>query len=168
MPQLDSSTFLPQLFWLAVSFVVLYALMRWLALPRVRSAIDARRRQIDGDLSRAAELKAQAEAAQDAYQKVLAEARAAAQATLREAGERLAGEAAERQRQLAASLAEQIAAAEQRIADARQAALGEVRGIAADIARSVTEKLTGAAPDPAPVAAAVERVLADRTLDGGG
>jgi F-type H+-transporting ATPase subunit b len=162
MPQLDPSTFLPQLFWLAVSFIVLYALMRWLAMPRVAAALDARRRRLDGDLSRAAELKAQAAAALAAYEKALAEARAEAQATLRETGERLAAEAAERQHELAATLAEQIAAAERRIAGAKEAALGEVRGIAVDVARSVAEKLTGSTPDPGPVGAAVDRVMAER------
>ena len=32
MPQLDVTTFVPQLFWLAVSFLVLYLLMRLVAL----------------------------------------------------------------------------------------------------------------------------------------
>jgi len=163
MPQLDPTTFVPQLFWLAISFIVLYGLMRWLALPRVAAALDARRRQIDGDLSRAAELKIEAEAALAAYQKALSEARAEAQATLRETSEKLAADAAERQRQLAATLGEQIAAAEKRIAAAKEAALGEVRGIAIDVARSVTEKLIGVPADPGPVGAAVDRMLAKRS-----
>src|SRR5580700_7294456 len=159
MPQLDPSTFVPQLFWLAVSFIVLYGLMRWLAMPKLAAALENRRRHIDGDLSRAAELKAQAEAALAAYEKAMAEARAEAQAALRETGERLAADAAERQRQLGESLAGQIAAAERRIADAKQQALGEVRGIAIDVARSVAEKLTGSLPEASAVSAAVDRVL---------
>ena len=79
MPQLDASTFLPQVFWLAVWFIVLYLLMARLGLPRIRAAIDRRRQQVDGDLGRAAALKAEAEAALAAYQRTLAEARASAQ-----------------------------------------------------------------------------------------
>jgi F-type H+-transporting ATPase subunit b len=162
MPQLDYHTFVPQLFWLAVSFVVLYLLMSRLGLPKVRDAIEGRRRRLDSDLGRAAALKEEAEAALAAYQKILADARAAAQETLRRTGEQLAAEAAERQRQLAATLAEQVAAAEQRIAAGKDAALGEIRGIAAEVGTAVVEKLTGAVPDAAAMTGAVRRALNGR------
>lgn len=156
MPQLDFTTFAPQLFWLAVSFIVLYGLMRWLALPRVEQVITSRREHLNGDLARAAALKSEAETALATYRKTLAEARAAAQATLRETSEKLAAEAAERQRQLAATLAEQIEAAEQRIRAMKQEALAEVRGIATEVGGAVVERLTGASADPAKLAEAVE------------
>jgi len=68
MPQLDVSTFAPQLVWLAITFVVLYLLMAKLGLPRVSAILDARRKRQDDDLARAAEMKAEAEAALAAYQ----------------------------------------------------------------------------------------------------
>jgi len=163
MPQLDISTFAPQLFWLAIWFVVLYLLMAKLALPRVDRVMEARRQQREGDLTRAAQLKADAEAASAAYQRALAEARVQAQATIKETSDKLAADAAERQRALAASLAEQIAEAERRIAGTKEQALAEVRGIAADVGRSVVEKLTGVAPDPAAMTAAIESSVAGRT-----
>ena len=52
MPQLDPAGFVPQLFWLAVTFLVLYILMRWVAVPQVGRAIEARRERLDGDLGR--------------------------------------------------------------------------------------------------------------------
>jgi F-type H+-transporting ATPase subunit b len=162
MPQLDYHTFVPQLVWLAISFVVLYVLMSRLALPKVRAAIEGRRRRLDSDLSRAAALRQEAEAALAAYQKTLADARAAAQETLRQTGERLAAEAAERQRQLAATLGEQIAAAEQRIAASKEQALGEVRSIAAEVGGAVVEKLTGAPADGAAMTRAVSHALNGR------
>src|SRR5262249_24406536 len=112
MPQLDVSTFAPQLVWLAITFVVLYHLMAKLGLPRVNAIIEARRKRLDDDLARAAEMKAEAEAIIAAYQNTMAEARAEAQATIRERTDRFTAEAAERQRQLAAALAERTKAAE--------------------------------------------------------
>src|ERR1700688_3708682 len=162
MPQLDYHTFVPQLVWLAISFVVLYLLMTTLALPKVKSAIEGRRHHIDGDLGRAAAAKQEAETALAAYQKTLAEARAAAQDTLRQTGERLAAEAAERQRQLAATLAAQIDAAEARIAAGKDEALAQIRTVAADVGSAVVEKLTGAAPDAATMTGAVNRAAAGR------
>lgn len=164
MPQLDPAGFVPQLFWLAVTFLVLFLLMTYVAVPQVGRVIDVRRRQLDDDLGRAAALKAQAEEALTAYEKALATARAEAQATLRQTSERLAAEAAERQRRLAAALAEQIEAAERRIAAGKDEALAEIRGIAVDVGQAVVERLTGTRPAQAAMAAAVDGTLAGRGL----
>jgi F-type H+-transporting ATPase subunit b len=162
MPQLDVETFPSQLFWLAVAFIVLYILMSWIGLPRLSAAIEARRRRREDDLARAAQLKTEAEAANAAFQRTMAEARAQAQMAIKETTDRLAAEAAERQRALAAALAEQIDEAERRITATKQQALSEVRGIAVDVGRSVVEKLTGSAPSDARLAAAVDNILAGR------
>jgi F-type H+-transporting ATPase subunit b len=162
MPQLDYHTFVPQLVWLAISFVVLYILMASLGLPKVRAAIEGRRHHLDGDLGRAAALKEEAEAALAAYQKTLADARAAAQDTLRQTGEKLAADAAARQQQLTATLAEQIAAAEARIAAGKEQALADIRGIASDVGGAVVAKLTGAAPNPLAMNTAVGHALNGR------
>jgi len=162
MPQLDVSTFVPQLFWLAVTFGLLLLLMARVGLPRVGGLIEARRRRVDEDLARAAQLKTEAEAALAAYQEALAKARAEAQAAVKETTDRMATEAAERQRQLSESLARQTAEAEQQIAAAKQRALSEIPEIATEVARSVAEKLIGSSADTASIAAAVDRAIAAR------
>jgi F-type H+-transporting ATPase subunit b len=123
-------------------------------------AIDARRQRREEDLARAARLKAEAEEASVAFERTMSQARAEAQAVLKETSDRLAADAAERQRALAAELADRIAAAERQIAATKDEALSEVRGIAIDVGRSVVEKLTGSAPDAAGLAAAVDSRLA--------
>jgi F-type H+-transporting ATPase subunit b len=162
MPQLDVSTFTPQLVWLAISFIALYLLMSRLALPRVDAIIEARRKRMDDDLARAAAIKAEAEAVIAAYQRTLAEARAQAQAAVKERTDQFAAEAAEQQRQLAEALAEQTRAAEREIGAAKERAFAEIRNVAVDVARSVTEKLTGSAADEATLAPAVDRAMAER------
>ncbi|HVC51840.1 MAG TPA: F0F1 ATP synthase subunit B' [Stellaceae bacterium] len=162
MPQLDPTTFAPQLFWLVVIFGVLYLLMRQLAVPQVGRVIENRQQRLDADLGRAAQLKDQAESVLAEYQRSLAAAREAAQATLRQTSDRLAAEAAERQRGLAAALAEKIEAAERRIAAMKDEALAEMRDIAIEVGGAVVEKLTGAPPDPARLAAAVDSASAGR------
>jgi F-type H+-transporting ATPase subunit b len=160
MPQLDASTFTAQLFWLVVWFGLLYLLMVKIGLPRIAVAIEARRERREDDLARARRLKSEAEEVSAAFQRTMSEARARAQAVIKEASDRLAAEAAERQRGLAAVLAEQIATAERRIAASKEEALIEVRGVAIDVGRSVVEKLTGSPPDAAKMTAAVDSVLA--------
>src|SRR5439155_501588 len=86
-----------------------------------------RRNRIDDDLSRAAQLKAEAETVMAAYQQTLAAARAAAQAAVKDATDRFAAEAAERHRQLSDTLAQQTTAAERQIAAAKEQALSAYR-----------------------------------------
>lgn len=162
MPQLDVSTFAPQLVWLAITFIVLYLLMSKIGLPQVGAIIEARRKRLDDDLARAAEIKAEAEAVVANYQRTMADARAQAQAAIKKRTDQFAAEAAERQRQLAEALAEQTRAAEREIGVAKERAFTEIRSVAIDVTRSVAEKLTGSGADEAKLAPAVDRAMAER------
>lgn len=143
MPQLDVSTYPEQMFWLAVTFIVLYLLMKYLALPQVGAALAARRRQIEKDLAAASDQKSEAERALAAYQKSLAAARSEAQALVRENLERLAAEAAQRHHDLAEKLALEAAAAERQIAAAKERSLSEVESLVPELAQTVVQRLTG-------------------------
>jgi F-type H+-transporting ATPase subunit b len=162
MPQLDIATFVPQLVWLAISFFVLYFLMSRIGLPRVAVAIEARRRQREDDLERASQLRHEADALVAARERARFVAREEAQATIRETSERLAAAAADRQRELSEVLTEHIGAAERDIAAAKERALSEIHSVAADVAVSIAGRLIGAAPSQHAVAAAVDRVVAER------
>lgn len=164
MPQLDFSTFAPQIVWLVISFAVLYVLMAKWGLPSVGAAIENRRRRREDDLDRAAQLRAEAESVIAAYEAARASAREQAQATIRETTERLAAAAAERQRELAAALNERTRAAERDIVAAKERALADIRTVAGDVAASLAAKLTGNMPEAGQVAAAVDRVLTQRAV----
>src|SRR6185312_6816710 len=155
MPQLDFTTFPAQLVWLAICFIVLYALMARVGLPRVGAILADRRGRIDGDLAKATQMKDEAEAVIASYQRALAEARAEAQATVRETTEKLNAAAAARQRTLAQGLAAETAAAERRIAAAKTEALANLRDVAIDVARAAAAKIAGTELDPARAGAAV-------------
>jgi len=158
MPQLDSSTFFSQIFWLAVTFAGLYWAMAKVALPRLEKILADRRERIDGDLEKAQRLKTETETVIAAYEKALAEARTAAQATMREMTERLGALATERQNKAGAVIAEKTAAAEARIAAAKEAALADLPDLAADLAGTAAARLLGGSIDPAHAAKAVNSV----------
>ena len=79
MPQLDFSTFGNQIFWLVVTLVAIYLILDRIALPRIAEVLAERQDRITGDIAAAEDLKAQALAAEEAYNKALAEARTEAQ-----------------------------------------------------------------------------------------
>jgi F-type H+-transporting ATPase subunit b len=163
MPQLDVTTFLPQIIWLAITFVVLYLLMATVGLPRIGRALEARRARIEGDLEKAQQMKAEAEAVIAAYEKALAEARQQAQQTLKETSERLNAEAAARQRTVVERLAGETAAAERRIAQAKNDALANIREVAVEVARAAAGRLSGGEIDAAAAGAAVDAAMRERS-----
>ncbi len=162
MPQLDLATFPSQLIWLAITFVTLYLVMAFTGLPRLGGIIERRHARISSDLDKAQRMKAEAEAVIAAYEKTLAEARAKAQAVLRETANQLSAEAAAQQKKLAEQLAIEGEAAEKRIEAAKTKALSGLRELAVDVARAASARLSGREAEAAHVAEAVDAVLKER------
>jgi F-type H+-transporting ATPase subunit b len=158
-PPFDSSTFPSQLVSLAVFFVALYIIVSRFALPRVGAIIDARQNKIEGDLAEAQTLKDESEAALKAYEADLAAARSKAQAIGAETREKQNAASEAQRKTLEEQLAAKLADAEKTIAATRATAMSNVRGIAADAASAIVQRLTGATPDGKAVETAVDASL---------
>ena len=158
-PPFESSTFASQLVSLAIFFVALYLIVSRIALPRVGGVIEARQNKIEGDLGEAQKLKDQSDAALKAYESELAAARSRAQAISNETREKQNAQAEAERKKLEEQLAARLGEAEKTIASTRAAAMSNVRGIAADAASSIVQRLTGVAPDAKSVGAAVDASL---------
>lgn len=159
MPQLEFGDYLPQLFWLAVTFILLYFLMSRLALPRVAGVLAERDRHIEQNLLRAERLKSEAEEALQSYEAALAEARAEAQALNRKTAAEISAFVAAREQALAAELGARTREAEQRIEAAKRQALSGLPQIATEVAASAFRRLTGDVAPAERINAAVASVL---------
>jgi F-type H+-transporting ATPase subunit b len=162
MPQFEPAFWAPQLFWLFVIAIALFLVMWKVALPRVDVVVADRQERIGGNLQKAETLKAEAEAALAAYQKSIADARAAAQAEHAKAQAAIAAETAKREAVFGKRLSDQEAAAEASIAAARTAAMAQVKPIATDIAAALTEKLLGTKVGAEAATSAVEAASKER------
>jgi F-type H+-transporting ATPase subunit b len=156
-PPFETETFGGQLLWLTITFAVLYILLSRLVLPRLSGIIEGRRERIASDLDKAAAMKTRAEEAGAAYEKSLSEAKGRAQALAQETRSMLAAETDARRRALEADLAKRLAEAEATIASKKRQAMDNVRGIAVEIAATIVERLTGKAPAPQAVEAALDQ-----------
>lgn len=143
MPQLDPSLFSTQLFWLFVSFLVLFLIAWKTALPRVADVLNARRNRIDGDLERAQALKIEAEEVLSAYEKALADASAEAQGIHRQMAQSLAAERTRRQEELSRKLSAQTRDAEARIAAEKQRAAQNIQEAVLGVVQSASARLIG-------------------------
>ena len=121
--------------------------------------IDARHNRIEGDLAEAQKLKDESEAALKAYEADLAAARSKAQAIGAETREKLNAASEAERKSLEDKLAARLADAEKTIAATRANAMSNVRGIAADAASAIVQRLTGLAPDTKTVNKAVDASL---------
>ena len=158
-PPFESSTYASQLVSLVIAFVALYLIVSRIALPRVGSVIDARQNAIEGDLTEAQKLKDASAAALKAYETELASARSRAQAIGNETREKLNAASEAERKKLEDQLSVKLADAEKTIAATRETAMSNVRGIAADAASAIVQRLTGMLPDGSAVNSAVDASL---------
>lgn len=161
LPQLDPSWWPSQLFWLAVTFGVLYWLMSARFLPALGGAIEERRDRIADDLDQASEFRRQAEEAETAYNKALADARAKAQAIAADKRAEVDAEIAKMQGETDAVLEKEFETAEARIAEMTAEASTKVREAASETARAIVEALI----DEAPTKDAVDRAMGAAARD---
>ncbi len=143
MPQLDFSTFGNQIFWLFVTLVVIYLILSRVALPRIAGVLAERSGTISNDLAAAEELKANAVAAEEAYNQALSDARA-------EAAKIVASTKADMKAELDAAIAkadaeisQKTAESEKVISEIRATALESVEEVAKNTAMALVSALGG-------------------------
>lgn len=159
MPQFDPTYFASQVFWLIVTFGILYWLMAKIALPRIGDILEVRQDRIAADLDRAEQLKREAEQARETYEKALADARSSAQALLADAQQKANAEAAQKLKELDDRLADKIRGAEETIASAKTDAMESLTDIATEAAAAASGKLLDQTVEADEAKAAVEAVL---------
>ncbi|MCH9765980.1 MAG: F0F1 ATP synthase subunit B [Alphaproteobacteria bacterium] len=142
-PPLDPANFAPQLFWLALTFGVLYVILSRVALPRVSEVIEERRDRIQRDLDAAERLKDETDKALSGYEKALSDARSNASVIARKERDALNAEVSAEQAKVEDQLAAKLIDAEARITATKEKALDSVNTIAADTAVAIVSKLVG-------------------------
>lgn len=157
-PPFDTSTFPSQLLWLAITFGVLYWLMKRLVIPRIGGILELRRDRIAQDLDEANRMKEEADAAVAAYEQELADARGKANAIGQEARDKAKAEADAERRKVEEKLDKQLEEAEGRIASIKATAMKEVGTIAEDTTAAIVQALLGGRTDKKEVADAVKSV----------
>lgn len=163
LPQFDPRYFATQLFWLAITLVVFFFIMRNNALPKIEDALETRRRKVDDDLDKASAHREEAEAAMAAYEKALANAAEQAKAIHREVAQEIAESASARRTALAAKLAEDTKAAEARIIAAKEPAIANLQVVVIEVVQEVAAKLAGLKVSGADAKSAVTATLKEKT-----
>ena len=163
MPQIAQidATFASQLFWLAITFGLIFLVVGLGMVPKISGTVEARDRRIQEDLEAAERARSTADEVQEAYRLRSEQNRAEALKVTQAAK---ADAALEAERKLAAAdaeLGQRIADAEARLGQARDAALADIENVAADAAQDLVSKLSGATVSREQAAQAVKAAMAN-------
>ena len=170
LPQLDIETYASQIFWLIVTFIVLYFLVAKIAMPRIAEVLEGRQERIEDDLDKAETLKKEAYLVKVEYEKALSSAREEAHEATRRAQDEIAKHSAEVEALANQKVANMLKDAEDRIEAARTEASSEKetvtdtleQNVARDIIGDTVKKLVGINVSPEDVNEAISLTLKGR------
>lgn len=158
MPQLCVDWMPNQVFWLLVTLVVMFFILKTIALPRIGAVLAERKGTIQNDLAAAEELKQKAVDAERAFNEALATARL-------EAGKIVTAAKADIKKDLDAEtakadvkIAAKTAESEKKISEIRAGAMEAVDAVAKDTAKELVLAFGGTADAKAVTAAVAARM----------
>jgi F-type H+-transporting ATPase subunit b len=145
MPQISqiAATYASQIFWLLLTFGLLYFVVGRGMVPRIVATVDAREARIAADLTAAEAARAAATGTEEAWRLATDAARAAAQADIAAAKAQAARTTETQLAHADADLNERLAHHEVAIANAKAQAMTNLHDIAADAAQVLVAKLAG-------------------------
>ena len=148
-PILDAQYFLPQLFWLGITFLALYLALSRLFLPVVGKTLEERSSRIADDLDQAARMQRESEDANEAFETSLKDARAKAQVVSESTRASVDAEIAREIAEADAESEKAALVAEERIREIRAEAMSNIDTVARDAAGAIVAKLAAKPVRPA-------------------
>lgn len=156
MPQLDLSTFPGQIFWIGVTFAVVYFFTGSHVLPTLSRIVDGRAEHVRKDLEDSQRQTSAAHQAREAYETSLVRARGEASGMILALEADLREQASAAQQEFQARALKEISVAERRIAKAEAEALSEINRVIADCVVLSAEKVANVR---------IDRVQAQAVID---
>ena len=134
MPQLDFSTFLPQIFWLFISLSFLYIVLSRYALPRVSDVIEERKDIIAQDIDSAKKFSSETDLAIEELNMKLSEAKINSQSLMNNSLQEIKESNEEKKAILLKEINDDIVDAEAKIQEKKEESLSEISSVSEDIA----------------------------------
>ena len=153
MPQLDFSTFLPQIFWLFISLSFLYIVLSRYALPRVSDVIEERKDIIAQDIDSAKEYSLESEKAIEELNIKLSEAKVSSQDLINKSLQNIKEDNEIKKSSLIKEINNEISEAEGEIKEKKETALAEISSISESLAIEMLENLSVGEIDKVKIAA---------------
>ncbi|AIL64974.1 ATP synthase subunit b 2 [Rickettsiales bacterium Ac37b] len=147
MPQLDPSSYLSQIFWLVVTFILLYGLLHYITVPMMQKLLQKRQDVIADNLKKAEELKKKAELIEEQYNISIKEAHLHSANLIQEANNKINNEMVLRLQELDSVIKEYSHVAEERMVILKQELAKNLAIQAESLTSLLIEKMVGSKPD---------------------
>ena len=158
MPQLDFSTFLPQIFWLFVSLTFLYIILSRYGLPRVSDVIEERKDIIAQDIDSAKKFSSETAIAIDELNLKLSEAKLVSQNFINDSFNEIREVSETKRTSLIDEVNHEVKEAEKEILEKKEAALIEISEISKGLAVEMLKGLSIGKIDEAEIEASSKKI----------
>jgi len=161
LPQFDTTTFSSQIFWLIITFVILYLYFSNTALPKLSSAIEKRREIIASDLKQADITSADVDKTRTDYEAAMQQAQMDSRSIIIDAEAHLRAQADAQSNEFKDKSAKAVQDLEQQAAKAKDKIKNDLSAIAADIANDIIGKITSLDVNDADIDKAIKNSMGE-------
>jgi len=156
MPQLDSTYWASQAFWLILVFTILYISITKFYLPKIKNNLDDRENKIKEDLEAANKFKELSELKLKEYEKILVRSKKEVIKIHLESKNKLDKDIQTKKNIMEKEIENEIAKAQREIAELKKNSTTDIQNISKDIASSIIENISGDKLNESSINAAVE------------
>ena len=156
MPQLDPEFWISQIFWLTLTFGILYVVLSKLILPKISANLELRKSQIQENIEAAEKQREDSEAKLKEYDEVVLKSKLEAKNIFKDAREKVLKDINSKKEILDEQINEEIKKAEQEIEFLRKSAPEKINRIAIDTSSDLIKKLIGSEINSSSISAIVD------------
>ena len=144
MPQLNPEFWVSQIFWLTLTFGILYIVLSKLILPKISANLELRKSQIQENIEAAEKQRESSDAKLKEYDSIILKSKLDAKNILRDAREKVVKNINSKKETLDKQIDKEIKKAEQEIEALRKNVPEKISKIAIEISAQLVKKLIGA------------------------
>ena len=156
MPQLNPEFWVSQIFWLTLTFGVLYVVLSKLILPKISNNLESRKSQILENIEAAEKQREDSEAKLEEYEEIISKSKLEAKNIFSQSREKVLKDIGAKREVLDKQIDEEISKAEQEINNLRESAPDKINMIAIETSSELIQKLIGAEVNNSSISAIVD------------
>ena len=156
MPQLNPEFWISQIFWLTLTFGILYLVLSKLILPKISANLESRKSQILENIEAAEKQREDSETKLKDYEEIISKSRLDAKTIFNQAREKALKDINAKREVLDKQIDDEIIKAEQEIKILRENAPDKINKIAIETSSELVQKLIGAEINNSSISAIVD------------
>ena len=156
MPQLNPEFWISQIFWLTITFGILYIVLSKLILPKISANLELRKSQIQENIEAAEKQRENSESKLKEYENIILKSKLEAKNIFKDAREKVLKNINSKKEVLDNQIDDEIKKAEQEIEQLKKGAPEKINKIAIETSSELVKKLIGAELNNSSISAIVD------------